>query len=354
MKALWEARYPIPVLEQRKREIGVLEFDREMQCTPRSSESSIFPYELFEPLFCDEVMVSGHDGSMAVSQGWDFSMPSVDTKTSDYTVGFTLGLDSEGKRHILDIQRFKGRSFREQVGAIDQHYALYSARKVIVETVLFQQIYEEFIREISPGVPIEGHATGRNKADLAVGVPSLRLHLERKDYRIPRGDQRSRDLTDLWIAEAMAFGWHNDKLEGVGEHDDIVMAWWFAEIGLRILKGDAPRAGAVVVAGASRPKAETPVDGLQNALGTSAPPAAAVAGAGLLAPAKPKTPMTRGGLTSQPADEDGLLVAMKGQGYVPSGCYMDGGLVLALMNSGEDPCKGCRGNRGQCGGRTLD
>lgn len=41
------------------------------------------------------------------------------------------------------------------------------------------------------------------------------------------------------------------------------------------------------------------------------------------------------------------------QGYVPPKCLLLGGLVMALINSGEDPCKGCHMDRVKCGGRPY-
>ena len=54
------------------------------------------------------------------------------------------------------------------------------------------------------------------------------------------------------------------------------------------------------------------------------------------------------------ADKDDVLLEMaKGQGYVPQGCLLGGQLVMALVNSGDDPCKGCRCERSKCQGRIT-
>ena len=39
------------------------------------------------------------------------------------------------------------------------------------------------------------------------------------------------------------------------------------------------------------------------------------------------------------------------QGYVPKECLLVGELVMALVNSGKDPCDGCNYDRTICGGR---
>lgn len=40
-----------------------------------------------------------------------------------------------------------------------------------------------------------------------------------------------------------------------------------------------------------------------------------------------------------------------GQGYVPSTCIMPGQMVMALVTSEGDPCKGCNADRSVCKGR---
>lgn len=42
------------------------------------------------------------------------------------------------------------------------------------------------------------------------------------------------------------------------------------------------------------------------------------------------------------------------QGYVSKTCTMTGELIFALVNSHEDPCKGCNENRIICKGRKKE
>lgn len=46
--------------------------------------------------------------------------------------------------------------------------------------------------------------------------------------------------------------------------------------------------------------------------------------------------------------EDIPLLMAKDQGYVPKGCYLMGGLVMILVNSGKNPCAGCNLDRKIC------
>ena len=50
-------------------------------------------------------------------------------------------------------------------------------------------------------------------------------------------------------------------------------------------------------------------------------------------------------------ENDVLLEMAINQGYVSKKCKLPGGLVMALQNSGEDPCAGCNHDRNECEGR---
>lgn len=52
-------------------------------------------------------------------------------------------------------------------------------------------------------------------------------------------------------------------------------------------------------------------------------------------------------------DEDILRIMAISQGYVPKDCYLNGSLVMVIVNEGKDPCKGCNLDRNKCGGRPT-
>lgn len=53
-------------------------------------------------------------------------------------------------------------------------------------------------------------------------------------------------------------------------------------------------------------------------------------------------------------DDDIMLKMAKGQGYVPNGCLLSGGVVMDSINKGKNPCKGCGCDRLKCGGANID
>jgi len=75
-----------------------------------------------------------------------------------------------------------------------------------------------------------------NKNALDQGVPALRMLLENGKFRIAWAEE-TRELVSLWIGEMTSFSWAQGKLQGVGAHDDTVMALWMADRAAAI--GDA-------------------------------------------------------------------------------------------------------------------
>lgn len=253
---LWPGRWPIRAISDcdfdcpkcpkqlacligKRREVGPLVFDREFMCNPRSSVSSLFPLEMFEPMLNKELMFTATTGhwpkqlrdEFTIVSGWDFAMS--EKVAADYTVKFTMALhNATQRRQILDIKRWKGISFDRQLHEIQKSHERYGEDAIILETVLFQKLYKNWITQ-NTSLPVYGHDTGTEKSNLETGIPSLVLALERLLYVIPYESGPTRETIDLWLSECMAFGWMNDKLQGVGEHDDMVIAWWLAELGFK-------------------------------------------------------------------------------------------------------------------------
>ena len=254
---LWQNRYPLLAdlacdedcdtcevfingqgcLKQKRREIGSIAYDKEQMCNPRSSVSSLFPAELMKKNFdLNAVMVHKYQGQWQVVTGWDIARS--EKVGADYLVGFTIGYEpGTRRRQILNITRVKGISFPDQITMIAEHYYRYHDEYIIIEADMNQDLWVEIGKKQYPDLPVFSHFTRGHKRDLKNGVPSLLVPLENGLYRIPRGNDNSIIATDTWMGEALSFGWENDKLEGVGEHDDTIIAWWKAEIGIKKLTG---------------------------------------------------------------------------------------------------------------------
>lgn len=238
-RPLWPGRYSRERLQARRREIGSIHFTREFQCDPLSDSMSLFPGALFrgdpveqltlrlgEPKkFWDELGVTAF-------MGVDIAMSS--TVESDYMVVWVMGRDAHGNRWIMDIHREKGLGFQEQLSVIVAKARKYGPALILIEANQMQRVWgDELIR--TTDLPIKKFVTtAQNKHALDKGVPSLRVLLENKKMRIPRGDRTTVEKIDTWIDEMRSLTFAEGKVQSVGGHDDTVMACWICDQAIRM------------------------------------------------------------------------------------------------------------------------
>ncbi len=121
-----------------------------------------------------------------------------------------------------------GRSLTEQLREIANVHNAFQFRLAFAEDNAFQRIFkDELVRTTT--IPIKGFTTtARNKNSFEFGVPALRILFENRKFVIPRASDVDRAVTDLLLGELKSFSWMDGKLQGVGAHDDLVMALWLA------------------------------------------------------------------------------------------------------------------------------
>ena len=235
--ALWPDRYNEELLKRRKTEIGTIRFTREFLCEPVADDMSLFPQYLFRGAPTEQMtMTLGMPKEywdrlgVQIYVGVDFAMSS--SVQADYTVIWVMGTDKFGNRWLIDIIREKGLPYQEQLSLINNVGRLYEPALIFLESNQMQRIFgDELIRLTD--LPIKEFITGVQKNSLDKGVPSLRVLLENKKFRIPRGDKRSIEMTEVWIDEMRSFTWAEGKLQSVGGHDDCVMGCWICDQAVR-------------------------------------------------------------------------------------------------------------------------
>jgi len=231
-RALFPWRWSLEALKTKKREIGSVAFTREILVQPISDDLSIFPSHLFPPLY-DFTMCIPMRPAQIAARGITSTYIGVDLARSanvgaDFFVIFVIGVDVDENHYILDVQRTKGLPFKQQLQRIEMAGKRYDPSLIFIEANFMQQIYTDEMRRTTD-LPVKGFVTlATNKYPLDKGIPGLRILLENGKIIIPRGDEESRRMTDEWIEECTQFGFVNGKLQGAGDHDDLVMAWWFA------------------------------------------------------------------------------------------------------------------------------
>jgi hypothetical protein len=231
-RALFPWRWSVAQLYAKRAEIGSVAFSREVLCQAITDDISMFPSYLFPPLY-DSVLCMRPTlaqikaRKLEIFQGVDIARSA--SVGADFFVIFTLGKDPQGNRHLIDIHRSKGFTFRRQLEQIAIEARKYNPSLIHIESNFMQQIYTAEMRRMTDLPVKEFETRATNKYPLDKGVPGLRIVLENQKLVIPRGDEYSRTMSDLWMAEASQFGFIDGKLQGIGAHDDIVMAWWLAD-----------------------------------------------------------------------------------------------------------------------------
>lgn len=231
-KALFPWRWSLQALYDKKEEVGSVSFAREILCQPITDDIAIFPSYLFPPCYDETLSIQPtlaeiEARQLSVYAGIDIARSA--SVGADYFVIFVIGKDPMGARHILDIQRFKGEPFKRQLERVEMMNERYRPGLVFIESNAMQQVWSDELRRTTD-VPVKEFVTlASNKYPLDKGVPSLRILLENQKIVIPRRGELSKKIVDPWIRECTEFAFVEGKLQGIGKHDDTVMAWWFAE-----------------------------------------------------------------------------------------------------------------------------
>lgn len=327
---LWPEFRPPEYLEQRRKSMGELLFNQEYLLRPASSEASLFPKSLFyrHPQTLCTWLKLGPRAFEMQARGWTY-VAGVDFALSaeagaDFTVIVVLGIDEYMNRHLVELVRVKGMAYNQQLALINLVLAPYdsmgSLARVYCESNQAQRIFgDELIRTTQ--LPIfKFHTTGGEKHSLERGVPSLRVLFENGKMRLPQGDAASVEAVGILLGELQSFGYVDGKLQGVGSHDDIVMALWFADLAARGGVGIRVWADAIPDGPAGDPTAPAP-------------------------PAAKDHTMFEGELGKT------LMIQ---QGYVPATCTLPveiaGSLIWREINARRNPCWGCNADRLVCRG----
>ena len=175
---LWRGRWNFADLMEKKETQGNLIFSRENLVKPVTNDSTIFPEDVIKRSYVgmdDYIFVQSRDAYKIkfdrVVMACDFSISS--SVGADYTVIITAGIDDKDNIWLMNITRFKGKKFGEQMQVISSLNHAFKPDLIVMEQNVFQQI---FVQEGDKmGMPVEGHTTGTNKYDLKSGLPGVSI-----------------------------------------------------------------------------------------------------------------------------------------------------------------------------------
>jgi hypothetical protein len=218
-------------LTAKEREIGSLLFDREQRTKPRAQGSSLFPRERMEKVLDYTTAMSDYyrkpygKSGLVVGSAWDFAWS--ERAGGDWLTKVTGVMDRENGNMIdvLDINRWQQLEFQAQCELIIGEHAKYNDDFVVFEEAAAQLVWRQYVTSKS-SVPVVPHGVNEKK-DLLIGIPGLIIDVDNRKWRFPfKSGTRNHEVMEQFLSECENFGWSGDKLEGVGEHDDLVVAWW--------------------------------------------------------------------------------------------------------------------------------
>lgn len=242
-------------LVAKHKELGPLLYGRELLTEPRSQESSLFPRWLLAPMLDPArscvphfLKPAGLESDLVTVSAWDLAWS--EKIGGDWLVKITGDLNLRtGRKRVLDLRRWQGKTYTQQCELIVQQHDLFHDDIVVIESDAAQVIWAQTV-EATSDVPIMRHAAGDEKQSLHIGVPALLIDFANRRWSFPyRAGGRGWDEIDNMLVELGAFGYADGKLQGVGEHDDTVMALWHLWWGMRCASGSMRDYRAGVTAG---------------------------------------------------------------------------------------------------------
>ena len=218
---LWPARWDYDALMQRKAEIGSLKFTREYLCIPVSTGTALFGQEHLEKARDKGMILKlGHrkDKGYKYFVGVD---PAISTD-GDYNVIMVLEVDDEANKTIVHVDRSKNVKFRENIEKLRLIGQVFQPETILYETNTFAKAFTQELRAVSDLNVRDFDTTRRKKQEI---ILNLQMNFENGKINLPYGDNNSRKMTSLLIEELSMFSiTDSGRFEGVGAHDDLVMA----------------------------------------------------------------------------------------------------------------------------------
>lgn len=239
-RILYDSKHTYDDLMEKKSTIGSVNFSREIMVKPISEAASVVPYDVIKASFYNMERytlvpsISSHPMKFKhISVGTDFAFSA--NSAADWTAFLVVGVDEFDKYWLLHVFRGQGMSYDSQMNALKAININFMPDVFVIETNGAQKIfYDMAIRE---GLPAIEHTTGVDKYSLYQGLPALAVLFERGQMRFPRGDEYSREMTDLIALQLSSFTYDRDKgkIISVSDHDDEGMALWQAVRGVKYI-----------------------------------------------------------------------------------------------------------------------
>lgn len=218
----WPEVWPMTRIEDKKKELGPLEFARNLLCKARDDNEARFQEAWF-----DKAKKAGEKFSIVheleevppgcfVFTGVDLAFAK--NKKSDITALFHMLVYPDGKRRILKIEagKWNGPDTLARIeNAFDRYGSIFVVESVAAQIYLLQFAHE---RNAIPIIPFI--TTGNKKWDPTFGVESIAVEVFNGSWILPSRDGTDPEI-EKWIEECLFFSPN-------AHTGDRLMASWFA------------------------------------------------------------------------------------------------------------------------------
>jgi predicted phage terminase large subunit-like protein len=156
---LWETRWPLSALLDKKREVGPIMWSCQYLHNPSPIEGTDLKKEwlhYWDPLIDEpakKIYRLPNRDEMLTFQGWDLGIS--ESETAHPTVGLTLGITKEGRAFVLDYES-KTLDFPAQVAAVESLALAWKPEKIGIEAVAYQRALPQWVkRGLFPVIAVE-------------------------------------------------------------------------------------------------------------------------------------------------------------------------------------------------------
>ena len=206
-------------LKERCGVIGNRAFNRGFRQQALSDEDRTFPSS--EKIFREDVDLS------IIQPQWP-RVVGIDPFGQEVVI-FVLAYNNIGKKFVVEIRRGKWGP-TQTINQIMDVYRAYNPHIVVCENNASQEAIVQWASEKSFDLNIVPFTTGKQKADPALGLPSLEVEFANGSWLVPCAH------VDKFDTEHPINVWRRELMEHpLGKQEDTVMASWFAREGVRYL-----------------------------------------------------------------------------------------------------------------------
>lgn len=221
---IFPEKWPVDRLKAKKREMLPRNFNREFGLEVIINDNVLMPPDWNERNR-NQNLTYPTDG---IRGGYNImGMDPAISPTGDYAAFFSMQVQDDGTRRILDVQRHQGMSLNSMLSKLHQLDTKFGYQVIMIEQNSFQRLIVNEAIE-SSDLPVRGHSTTKKKSDPSEGIPRVAVHFENGKYMYPYEEQEDKEKTDM-VHEALNSLQYQDGKLSDNHTPDIVMAKYLAE-----------------------------------------------------------------------------------------------------------------------------